>query len=441
MFNTIVELLQEGFAGLPDHRCGGNRTTYQIQDAVLSAFSVFVMQSPSFLAHQREMQRHKERDNLQTLFGVHATPSDNQIRNLLDPIPPGQVGQIFWAVYEQMRVQGLLAQHRGIGDNLLCGLDGTRYFSSNRICCENCTQRRQGEAITYSHSVIAPVLIAPDSTRVFCLEPEFIVPQDGTEKQDCEQNAIKRWVSRNARRFGGEQVTLLADDLHSRQPTCELCLEHDFNFIFVCLPQSHPTLYEEIELLAHLGEGIRHQEVRHWNGRFWERRRYRYVNQVPLRAGPDALLVNWCEIMVVQEKTGERLYFNQFITNHLLDDVSVIAAVDSGRARWKTENESHNVLKNYGYHLEHNFGHGQQYLSACLLSLNLLAFLLHTILDLTDSVYQEVRRELGTRQTFFNDLRTLTRYMLFESWSHLLHFMFVQLELDKKPPASGHPPN
>lgn len=437
MFATILGQLQAGFAGLPDHRPGGNRTTYEITDAVLSAFSVFVMQSPSFLAHQREMQRMKGRDNIQTLFGVHATPSDNQIRNLLDPLHPHRVGVIFWGVYREMAAQGLLAEHRGIGGNLLCGMDGTLYFSSQHIHCENCTRRQHGDTTTYSHSVIVPVLVAPGSNQVFCLEPEFIVPQDGAEKQDCEQNAIKRWVERNARQFGGEQVTLLADDLHSKQPTCELCLAHHLNFIFVCLPQSHPTLYEELELLAKLGgsqPGIRQHQVRHWNGRFWELRVYRYVNQVPLRSGPDALLVNWCEVTIVQEKTGERLYFNQFITNHLLDDSVVAAVVDSGRARWKTENESHNVLKNYGYHLEHNFGHGKQYLSSVLLSLNLLAFLLHTILHVTDSVYLAVRQELGTRQTFFNDLRTLTRYMLFKSWNHLLNFMFVQLELDQRQP-------
>lgn len=445
MFERIVGRIQAGFAALPDHRRGGNRTTYRITDAVLSAYSVFVMQSASFLAHQREMQRHKGRDNVQTLFGAHATPSDNQIRNLLDLVKPQQVGEIFWTVYDEMQAQGLLQTHRGIGGNLLCGMDGTRYFSSTQIHCENCSQRRHGDQTVYSHSVIAPVLVAPDSTHVFALEPEFIVPQDGAEKQDCEQNAIKRWVSRNAQRFADEQVTLLADDLHSKQPTCELCLAHNLNFIFVCLPQSHPTLYEELALLDRLGggnqSGLQALDLRHWNGRFWERRRYRYVNQVPLRSGADALRVNWCELTIVQEKTGERLYFNQFMTNHPLDDASVIAAVDSGRARRKTENESHNVLKNYGYHLEHNFGHGKQHLAAVLLSLNLLAFLLHTILHLTDTVYRDVRQELGTRQTFFNDIRTLTRYMIFDSWSHLLNFMFVQLELDRRPPSNGPSPN
>jgi hypothetical protein len=109
--------------------------------------------------------------------------------------------------------------------------------------------------------------------------------------------------------------------------------------------------------------------------------------------------------------------------------------VASGRTRWKTENENHNTLKNHGYHLGHNFGHnfghGQQHLASLLLSLNLLAFLLYTTLTLTDAAYQQIRHTLGARRTFFDDIRTLTRYIHFESWTALLAFMFHGLELDR----------
>ncbi len=431
MFEQAVEIIHNRFAELPDHRKGGNNTQYEMSDAALSAFSVFLMQSPSFLAHQRDMQRQKGRDNVQTLFGVYQTPSDNQIRNLLDPVEPQEVGQIFWALYALLEAEGLLESHRGVNGNLLCGMDGTQYFSSTKISCPHCTQRQHEERVHYSHSVIAPVLVAPDSSAVYSLEPEFIWPQDGAEKQDCEQNAFQRWVERNAQRLPAHQVTMMGDDLHCRQPTCELCLAHQLNFLFVCRPESHAALYQEVALLERI-QGVTHLEVRHHNGRFYERQRYRYVNQVPLRSGADALPVNWCEVEIVCEKTGERLYFNQFVTNHLLDEQTVIEVVASGRAHWKTENENHNVLKNAGYHLEHNFGHGNQFLSAVLLSLNLLAFLLHTLLDQTDPIYQQVRQELATRRTFFNDIRTLTRYMIFDSWRQMLWFMFVQLELDQK---------
>jgi hypothetical protein len=85
--------------------------------------------------------------------------------------------------------------------------------------------------------------------------------------------------------------------------------------------------------------------------------------------------------------------------------------------------------KTKGYHVEHNFGHGQQYLAAVMLSLNLLAFLFHTVLEWSDDKYALLRRVLARRQTFFNDIRALTRYIVFDSWEHLIDFMLQGLEL------------
>jgi len=435
MFNKIIEQINQAFEGLPDHRKTSNGKKYQVSDAAKSAFSVFFMQSPSFLAQQQEMKRKRGRSNVESLFGAHETPSDNQIRNILDPIAPQAISGVFWEIYQTLNQTSVLDSYRDLNDTLLCGIDGTQYFSSYELCCAHCQQKAKGGKVLYSHSVLAPVLVKPDREAVISLEPEFIWPQDGSEKQDCEQNALKRWMLRNAVRFAPFSLTLLADDLHSRQPTCELCLAHKLNFIFVCKPDSHPALYEEIALLARI-DAIARVVVRRWNERFHEVDTYRYASTLPLRTGDDALGVQWCELTTVHEKTGEILYQNSFITNFAITDQTVVATVRAGRARWKSENENHRTLKQHGYHLEHNFGHGSHYLSMILLILNLLAFLSHTLLDLTDQLYRQIRQALHSRQTFFNDLRALTRYLDFESWSHLLTFMAQQLELDLPPHPS-----
>ena len=171
------------------------------------------------------------------------------------------------------------------------------------------------------------------------------------------------------------------------------------------------------------------REEHHWNGRFTEVTLVQYINDVLLRSGDDALSVNWFEITVVNTKTGEQLYHNSFITNHRVTAAIVAAVAHAGRGRWKIENENNNVLKPQGYHMEHNFGHGKKYLSAFLLSLNLLAFLFHTVLEWSDDTYALLRRVLARRQTFFEDIRALTRYMVFDSWQHLMDFMLRGLEL------------
>ena len=326
-----------------------------------------------------------------------------------------------------------MLRYESFATNWLCSFDGTQFFTSTKIHCVRCSVKVQNGQTHYAHTAITPVLVAPGESRVITLEPEFITPQDQQEKQDCERNAAKRWLTRHRDRFGSHVVTYLGDDLYSNQPFCEqVRAGKQQHFVFTCKPDSHTTLYEEVALLNRLG-AVSQVSDRHWTGRAHERWTYRYVNAVPLRAGADALLVSWCELTIIQEATGQLLSQNAWITDHVLSDQTVRPLVAAGRARWKIENENNNVLKNHGYHLQHNFGHGHHYLAQVLVLLNLLAFLMHTVLDLGDEAYQRIRRELGTRQTFFNDIQALTRYWFFANWQQLLDFMAAGLELRPAP--------
>jgi hypothetical protein len=69
--------------------------------------------------------------------------------------------------------------------------------------------------VTYSHTKILPVIAAPNCAEVISLPSEFVTPQDGHEKQDCEAAAAKRWISKHRHLFQGQAITLLGDDLYS----------------------------------------------------------------------------------------------------------------------------------------------------------------------------------------------------------------------------------
>jgi hypothetical protein len=155
---------------------------------------------------------------------------------------------------------------------------------------------------------------------------------------------------------------------------------------------------------------------------------YRWANEVPVAEGQDALQVNWCEVVLTGKK-GKILYRNSFVTDHQITKTNVGALVASGRARWKIENENNNTLKTKGYHLKHNFGHGKEHLSSLLATRNILAFQLHGLLELCDQGYRLIRLKLVARRTFFDDIRTLTRYHCFESWGTLMDFMMRGLEI------------
>lgn len=164
----------------------------------MAAFSVFFTQSPSFLDHQRLMKSNKGKDNAESLFSIKKIPGDNQIRNLLDPVPASNISRTFQKVYEWLKEKGVLEKFLYLDGEMLVALDGTEYFSSKKINCPhcNCRNHRNGTT-TYFHGCVTPIGVSPKQKQVINLEPEFIKKQDGHQKQDCENAAVKRWLNKN----------------------------------------------------------------------------------------------------------------------------------------------------------------------------------------------------------------------------------------------------
>lgn len=425
-FEQAINYFHSVIEKFPDIRTGSN-TLYEIRDAALGAFSLFFTQSPSFLEHQKAMQQNKGKSNAQSLFGVHQIMSATRIRDLLDPVPPDCVFPVFTYIFDTLNQMGRLETFRSYKENFLCALDGVQFFSSNKIHCKQCSQKHQKKGeITYSHSAVSAVIVSPGHDKVISLPPAFITPQDGEEKQDCEINAAKRLIAQYADRYKELGMTILGDDLYCKQPFCQLLLDNHLDFILVCKPESHKTLYEFVQLEE---EDIACVKKIRWNGPNMEIDTYRFVNKVPMRDGKTALEVNWCELTTTL-KDGTVIYKNSFATNFTITKKNVAKIAADGRARWKIENEGFNILKRKGYNLEHNFGHGEQFLSNLLFTFNLLAYLFHTMLDVMDKKYKLLQDTIKRRETFFNDIRTLTRYLYFQSWEQLMVFMIKGLELN-----------
>jgi hypothetical protein len=408
-FDVLKGILHRQIAPLPDHRHKGPTTRYAIQDAAWGAFGIFFTQSPSFLEYQRRLPHTKGHNNAQTLLGVEQIPCDNQVRTRRDPIAPRHLDAVFVEVCEGLEQHGMLAHFRVLGDQLFVALDGTTYFSSKAIHCPTCLTRqlRNGQTLYY-HAAITPVIVCPGQSQGIALPPEYILPQDGHATQDGERAAGKRGLGAHAAQVAPHGVTLLGNDLSSTQPFGALVVQHRCNCIFTCKPDSPPKFYERVAFWQ-ANDALAVCEARHWNGRFTDVTMVRYLNEVFLGRGDDAVAVNWFEITVVQAKTGEQLYHNSGITTHRLTVDNVVAVAQAGRGRWKIDNENNQVLKTQGYHLEHNFGHGKQYLAAFMRSLNLLALLFHTVLEWSDEQDAVLRRVLARRQTFFQDIQAFMR--------------------------------
>ncbi len=146
---------------LPDLRQGGD-VRYTMADIGLSAFSLFFMQSPSFLAHQRRLEEGQGRSNCQTLFGLDKIPSDNHVRALLDPASPDHFHPVFAEVVAELERLDGLKDFRQLGDHVLIALDGTEYHVSSKVRCQHCSTRRRGKDKTeHFHAMVSATIVAP----------------------------------------------------------------------------------------------------------------------------------------------------------------------------------------------------------------------------------------------------------------------------------------
>ena len=240
-WGQLLAILIATYQDLRAHRTGKNRQ-YTLSAAALGAFGVFFTQTPSCLARQRDMQGRKGCNKAPSLFGVAHLPSAPQIRNLLHPIAPAHLRPPFWTVLARLVQASELKDYPSFTGGLHCSLDGTPYFSAPQIHCLQCSVMVKETGARYAHTVLIPARVRPGKAEVLVMGPEFIMPQDGAEKQACERNAARRWIERTAVRLAAQRVTILADALHCQQPFCELRPAHRLSFIRTCKPDSHATL-------------------------------------------------------------------------------------------------------------------------------------------------------------------------------------------------------
>jgi hypothetical protein len=411
---SLLSGLKAVCAAFPDPR-KGRSGNIAMADFGLAAFAMFFMQSSSFLSFQRKLETGRGRSNCQTLFGIEKIPSDNYIRDMLDGANPALLAPCFQDIEQRLLEPAMREAFGRLGGRTLVAVDGTEYFCSQKIGCPHCqTRKRSNGKVESYHSMLAATVVAPGYSRVMPLSPEFIVKPDGAEKQDCERNAVKRWLDTHGARLKPLRPVYLGDDLFACQSVVETIAGAGDDFIFTCKETSHKALYDFID-----GCEFERHTVQVRKGKTRETRRYRFVQQVPLRDGEDAALVNWIGFEILNAK-GVVKYRTALVTSLPVTKADVAEIVACGRARWKIENESFNVLKNHGYELEHNFGHGENYLAMTLAALNMLAFAWHSMLDILKPPWRKARQAADKRTSFFAYLSTMTSLAIFPAWPDLL---------------------
>jgi hypothetical protein len=385
----------------------------------MSGFSIFCLKFSSLLQFEEQMREEKMASHLSPIFKLVEVPSDTQMRSVLDEIEPLELAPIFKNIFNKVQESKRLEYFQFFDGSYLVSIDGTQYFSSDKIHCDSCmfkkTNDESGEGILYYHQMLAGCVVHPEQKTVIPFCPEPMKRQDGNEKNDCERAAMRRFLDRLRSDHPKLRVIIIADALHATGPAIRDLRLYNTSFILGVKPGSHIKLFEGVENWATreklkyftfeetFGVKIKKKTVHH----------FRYANNILYNHSDVTLGVNFMEywetttwISPKGKSEEERVHFS-WVTDFEITDENIMQLMRGGRARWKIENETFNTLKNQGYEFEHNFGHGNKNLSTVFGYLMFLSFLFDQVSEIGCKTFQAALKHFKRKKYLRESLRSL----------------------------------
>ena len=405
----LLREVRTGFDRIEDAVAGRG---LNLTDCLMSGLAIFGLKYASLLQFDRDA-RHKAliRSNLKSLYGIARAPSDTALRERLDEVDPGVLRRAFKRVFAALQRGKGLEGFTCLGGHYLLSVDGTGYFSSSKVHCDRCCEKRHRDGrTTYYHQLLGAVLVHPEQREVFPLAPEPILKGDGARKNDCERNAAKRLLADVRREHPHLKLIVVEDALASNGPHIELLKQLDMRFILGAKPGDHAHLFQWVETTP----GTEVVEMTDADG---VRHRFRYLNGAPLNDANFELEVNFLEYWEFKPNGKERHF--SWVTDLPVDESNVMDLMRAGRARWRIGNETFNTLKNQGYNFEHNFGHGENRLSTVFAYLMMLAFLIDQIQQRCCRLFCAAQAKAERPRYFWEQLRALFLQWVLPDWDTL----------------------
>ena len=418
--DALFDTIYNSFKKVPEHRVGDIQIS--LQDALMSGFAMFSLKDPSLLAFD---ERRKGNHNLNSIYGIDNIPSDTQMRAILDDVLPDNIRPVYKDIFRQVQRGKALEQMMFMEGYYLVSLDGTGYFSSQKLNSKYCSEKiskKSGEK-TYYQQLLGASIVHPNFKEVIPLAPEMIIKQDGNAKNDCERNAAKRFLEKLRKDHPQLPIIITEDALSPNAPHINELKKHNCRFILGVKPGDHEFLFEHVNNAMQEGKTIKFELIDEKNPQITHC--FHFINNVPLNKANQDLLVNFLEY---QEISSEGIKHFSWITDFTITKQNAYQIMRGGRARWKIENETFNTLKNQGYNLGHNYGLGKNHLSAIFTMLMMLALLVDQVQQLCCNLFKSVWEKLGSKRSLWEKIRSIFYHFQFESMEMLYKALFFGIK-------------
>jgi len=349
VINSRFPDLFDKFNGLTDSR---KHHEYSMAEIVTGALLLYIFKETSRNAYNNDWREDCFRKNVFKYFRFNLPHADT-IDAVLRKLPPGELETLKSHLVSGLIEQKMFRKSRFLSTSYLVAVDATGIATFDQKHCGHClTKTSRTGVVTYFHYVLEAKLVTSTGLAI-SLASEFIEndPDRDYEKQDCEQKAFVRLAAKIKKCFPRLPVCILGDGLYPNNTVFDICQKNNWQFIITLKDGNLKTFQEEVALLKTTAskQGVFRatKTTRTTLG-------YEYLNDIEY----DGRYFSWveCNESVVQRKSGEITHQRfTYITNVTQTKKDIVQTADSGRLRWKIENEGFNSQKNLGYELGHKF--------------------------------------------------------------------------------------
>lgn len=334
---------------LTDNR---KRKEYSTPEIFIGALFMFIFKETSRNSYNNDRREPCFRKNFYKIFGFNL-PHGDTIDEVLRELPTHELEILKAALVGGLIEQKVLRKFRIFGKYYLVAVDGTGMATFEDKHCEHClTKTSKSGVTTYFHYVLEAKIVTTSGLSI-SLASEFIENEPGRDydKQDCEQKAFVRLAAKIKKFFPRLSICILGDSLYPNNTVFEICSRNNWAFIINLKDGCLKTVQTEVALLK---ATARKQSVFKADKSSRTTLNYKYLNEIEY-SGKHYSWIECCEdVFNIKTQTIHQQRF-VYITNIPLDNQNVVETANSGRLRWKIENEGFNTQKNLGYSLEHKY--------------------------------------------------------------------------------------
>lgn len=409
--DSLIHGLRERFEAIEDSRRPAS-VAHSLADCLMAAFAMFSLKEPSLLAFDQR----RDDMSLKNLYRIKSIPSDTQHRAILDEVSPEELSQCFADIFYELQRGGKLKGFVFHEGHYLLAIDGTGCFCSTKISCPHCLVKNKTSGKTeYAHQMVAAVLVHPNQKVVIPIAVEAIINQDGNNKNDCERNAVRRLLQQVRKLHPKLDCIVIEDGLASNGPHIDDLIDLNFKFILGAKPNDHTYLIDNFMKQSEIG--LVQEQSTLASGKALASNT-QWLEHLQLNASNKDLEITFIQHMEFKADQEVAKRFS-WVTQLDVDASNVSKLVAGGRARWKIENETFNTLKNQGYHLEHNYGHGTKNLSTVFATLTFLAFLVDQVQQLCCPLFAKAMSQFNTKRAYWHHIRCCFEVLSLTSWQAL----------------------